>query len=286
MIDVEEIKKSGFFQEVKIKKGDYLFHEGDADDFLYIVEKGKIEVEKNTLLDGKTKKLAIIQEWWFIGEGSLCHSRNKEVSIFAQEDTSLLKIDAKNDFPQFVNMYPKESFSILKSIISITNSRLLRANREITANYEITNAINSLQRVDNETIFSLLESFRKILKCDFLFFFEKNTVIENYYTLRYDTRVPWKLQDIIVESERKNISLQDLKKEDISLWKYNSGELLGIGEEIFGYIVISNVEKGFWEEDEKILSSIANSFVGVIRQKELIEEEKNKKYIKNSRKKS
>jgi hypothetical protein len=51
----------------------------------------------------------------------------------------------------------------MKFIIAETNRRLLFANREITANYEIDKTINSLESIDMKSFFILLDKIRAIV---------------------------------------------------------------------------------------------------------------------------
>jgi Cyclic nucleotide-binding domain len=284
MIDFQTLQKSWFFETIELKKWSFLFREGDIDIYLYIIQQWEMSVEKDTLLDKKTKRLAIIWKESIIGEWTLCHSSPKEVSIIAVENTLLLRIDTKKSFPDFVKDYPRESFEILKSIIEITNSRLLRANREITSNYEVIQAINKLENEGIQGIFSLLDGFQKILTCDFLLFFENNTAVDNYCVLKYNSQEQWKLQDIIVEKKSMKLEISDIQREKIPLGKFQILETVGTPENILWYLVICNREKLYREEDHKILSSMAHSLLWIVRQKKFLEEEKNRIYIKKSRK--
>jgi len=83
----------------------------------------------------------------------LSHLKPKEVSIIAKRDTFLLGINGEKDFPNFFRKFPDIAFDIIKSIIDITNIRLLKANKQITSSFEINKIINSIDSIDMRTIF-------------------------------------------------------------------------------------------------------------------------------------
>ncbi len=155
-----------------------------------------------------------------IGEGSLSQVLPKEVCISAQRDTLLLRIHGKNMFPKFVEAFPKEAYTLLLHIIELTNTRLLRANREVTANYEISCAISEIQQINMKAIISLLATFQSIVQADEILYFEKNIVLDDYFKLKYHSQTAEKLQNTILKFENNTFSAETLKQENISLLQY------------------------------------------------------------------
>jgi hypothetical protein len=76
----------------------------------------------------------------------------------------------------------------LKYIIFLTNKRLLESNHLIAATYKITKEITKIEKITNKKIFELIDSLRDIIGVDYIIYLEKNLNIENYLTLKYDTR--------------------------------------------------------------------------------------------------
>jgi len=47
----------------------------------------------------------------------------------------------------------------------------------------------------------ILEKVKAILDVDYILYFEKNKVLENFLTLRYDSRTPNKMLDLTFEKK-------------------------------------------------------------------------------------
>jgi len=281
MISIEKLKSSGFFESITLKKGEILFQEGQIDTYLYIIEDGEISIEKNTTVtQWATKKLAKVSIGNIIWEWSISHSKPKEVTAIAQRETSLLRIEWQKKFLEFMNHSPECGFNILKTIIDISNTRVLRANRQILTNFEVNKIINTIEDINYKAIFDLLEHFKKFMEADTILFFESVPWVRNYIKLKYDSRSPEKIHENVINVEQNLLQKSDIEKEEISLEKASLIQNLSIWKTTYGYIVVMKWQHDFDDNDEKILSSICNSFVWIIRQKELQEEEKNKSYMK------
>jgi hypothetical protein len=113
----------------------------------------------------------------------------KEVRIRALEDTELVFIHAKTNFLKFLEQTPQEAFYLFSFIIAETNRRLITANRQIIANYEIDKTINELETIDTKSIFSLIDKIRSIIGCSYLLYLEKNPYVHDTVVLKYDTRL-------------------------------------------------------------------------------------------------
>jgi len=90
----------------------------------------------------------------------------------------------------FAVKYKQEAFSLLKYIIYLTNKRLTEANYLITSTYAISKEIIELNEITNKTIFSLIEKLKESIKINDIIYYEINPVMENYITMKYDTRIP------------------------------------------------------------------------------------------------
>jgi len=90
------------------------------------------------------------------------------------------------------------------------------------------------------------------------------------------------MQEDVIESVQDELSISDVESGNIKSGKHSVIEALTIGNTIYGYLIACREDKLFDENDEKILASICNNLVSVIRQKEIMQEEKDKKYLKSS----
>ena len=146
MLELEKIKSSGYFEEIIVHEWDIIFKEWETDNHLYIIYDGELIVEKSIhTLQNTFKVLGHLWVWNIFWEGSLSENEPKQVQIKANRKTILLRIEAKNEFKKFVTHFPDLWYGVLISVIHLTNSRLLRSNREITANYEVNIAISKIK---------------------------------------------------------------------------------------------------------------------------------------------
>lgn len=282
MLDLEKIKSSDFFTLQEIQAWETLLKEGDIDEYLYIIYSGELIVEKsiNTLQD-KFKVLSHLWPWDILWEASLRESHPKQVQIRASQNTRILKIHGKKDFPKFVSKHPQLWYDVLMSVISIANSRLTKANREVTANYEVSIAISKIKDFSASSIYKLLLIFESILEVDQIMYFEKNLVVDHYFKLKYNSLNKHSLQNSILKLEDDNISQEKLTEESIKVSPYIRSAKLSLGEINYGFLVVWKKDTDFTENEEKLLTNIASSLVWVIHQKKLIDDQKNKNYIKS-----
>lgn len=284
MIDLQKYKNNQYFKKISLKKDDILYSEWVIDNNLYFIEKWSVVVEKHSKLSKETTKmLSILGENDFVGEWSIKEdvSNPKEVQIRANEDTTLLYINWKTDLKKFIESSPADGYELMKYIIIKWNERLLSSNKEVTINYEINKAINSVDKIDLKNIFMLIDFIRLIIGCNYILYLENNEVYENILTLRYDSRGKWKLQDITIEIDGRPTK-QDLRKSKIYLWKYNIFVKLNIGKYNLGYLVFWNNVFPFQKELARVIESICTSITGLLRQRKIMIEERNKEYIKDN----
>lgn len=283
MIHLENIKSSGHFKQIELKTWDILFKEWDIDENLYVIYDGELSVQRSIeTKKWEHKELSRIWIWNIVGEAALSHSDPKEVQIVASRDTTLLKINWKTDFPKYVSAFPEDAYEVLVSVISIANSRLLRSNRQLTANYEVNVAISKIKDISITSIYKLLLVFQSILWVEQIIYFEKNRVMDTYYKLRYDSKNENAIQNKIIILENNSLDIEALKKEWIGLSKYLRTTELSLWEEKYWFLLIGRDVKDFHENEEQLLTNTAGSFVWIIHQKWLIDEARNKSYIKSA----
>lgn len=284
---VKILEESPLFEKKIINKWALLFDEWSTDNNIYIIKKWLLSVEKYTTTEKtQTKQLAILKTWDFLWEASLDKSsQKKEALIKALEKTEILSIDAKKDLKKFIEENPSIWFELLKHIITETNKRLLESNKLITSNHEIEKAISSLKEINSKGIFNLIDKIKSIVDVDYILYFEKHQVMEDFLTLKYDSRQPNKMQDKIFERSGYFLDLEelfincDIKQEDKIIINK-----LSIWNEVFWYLILWREKRGFTGSDKKIFTSLANSLAWVIKKLFTDKENKDKIYISEMKK--
>lgn len=107
-------------QRIFIPKGDYVFHEGDLSDRLYIVNGGSFKVYRYTS-DGKEQILYLLTEGDYFGELNLLKAEKSEFSAIALEDTHLCTLQ-KKDFDQLLLAHPSLYGKILEHAFERINT--------------------------------------------------------------------------------------------------------------------------------------------------------------------
>lgn len=278
MLDINKLKNSWFFKEVILEKWEVLFREWDFDENIYIVLAWELSVSKYTSqTKDEAKILAYLSTNDVFWEAALNSSNKKEVNIIANRKTILLSINAKQWLNEFWLKYQEDAINLLKYIIYLSNKRLSEANYLITASYKISKEILELQDINNKNIFLLIEKIKEIITVDHIMYYENSPVMENYIILKYDTRIKWKLLNEVKELTNNKLDLLDLKVDNyeihsqkLSIWKNN-----------LWYLVFLKKDYKFNESDKKVLVVAATSISWLIKQKQLLDEQRDKDYMNN-----
>ena len=116
--------------------------------------------------------------------------------------------------------HTKKWVDLLSSIIYISNKRLLEANFLITSSYKINKHISEINEFNNKNLFEILDELEKTINWKYVLYLEKNPVLENILILKYDSRKPNQMQDMVFEKKWYFIDLDmlfidcDIKKDD------------------------------------------------------------------------
>ena len=281
MLNIEFLENSWFFQIKTLEAWEVLFDEWDIDNNLYIIKEWELSIEKYTTTDRtETKILAKLWNSEIFWEWSLWDSAPKQVRIKATKKTTLLEIEAKNSFEEFLLKHTKKWVDLLSSIIYISNKRLLEANFLITSSYKINKHISEINEFNNKNLFEILDELEKTINWKYVLYLEKNPVLENILILKYDSRYKWKMQENIIDLWDGILDMDDLIKDWIKLSKHNLIEELKNRNEIIWYLIIWDDEKVFDEWQKKSIWAISVSIAWYIKQKQYFDENKNKEYAK------
>jgi len=259
------------FKEKNLIKWDILFDEWEMDKNIYIVVTWELKVEKYTTIKKEdTKLLNNLNEWEVFWEAALNNNLPKQVKITAKKDTQLLYIDAKEWVAELFEKKPKQWLALLKYIIFLSNQRLLKSNYLLTTSYKINSEIQNLEKISNKEIFILIDELKDITDVEYILYYEHNNIIEDYLSFRYDTREKWKIHSKVIEVKDFHIIEKDTFtfKQSLSIWSAN-----------MWYLVFCRNDKDFDDNDKKALTNSSTAIAGVIKQKQLIDEQKNMEYI-------
>ena len=275
MFDIKNILWNKYFKSKSLKTWEILFDEWEIDKNIYVVEKGKVKVEKYFSSEKKEKKLlAVLWKNSIFWEGSIFNNHPKEVVISAIWETKLYFIKSK-DFRNFIKENTEIAVDFLSQIINLSNKRLLEANFLLTSNYKISKMISEEIEFSNKNLFDIIDEFCSIIKAKYIIYVEINQVLENYATVSYDSRIQWKLLGKVVELKNSKIDLENLK--EFEVWEKNMVLELKNGNKIIWFFIIWEDEKvEFSESQKKSINSIWVLLAGFIKQKQYFQNEKNK----------
>lgn len=279
MLDINLFKNSWFFETRTLKVWEYLFKEWENDDNIYIIVTWELIIEKFTTKNrNETKNLALLGKNEVFWEASLSNNLPKQVSVKAKKMTQVIYINAIEWLDNFSKKFQKEAMWLLKYVIFLWNNRLNKSNSLITSSHEISKEIIKIDTFNSKTIFELIDTIKDIIDVSEIIYLEKNPVMDEYLTLKYKTSKKWILQDDVVKITDNKLYLLELKHS----WKYNYMQDIIIGSKHYWYLIFLRENNDFSQNEIKIISSLSLSFWWLLKQKELIDEQKNKDYIKNS----
>ncbi|MDP1853549.1 MAG: cyclic nucleotide-binding domain-containing protein, partial [Candidatus Omnitrophota bacterium] len=124
--ELEKLAK--VIKEVSLKKGEFLFKEGEDTKGIYMIRSGKIEINKVTP-DGWKQTLAVLSTGSFFGELSIIEKRKHEANAVAIENTELLKLP-KEEFEKLEKEDVVLASQILKKLVFVMTKNLRRMNEK------------------------------------------------------------------------------------------------------------------------------------------------------------
>ena len=100
---------------VDIQAGEILFSEGDAGDSAYVIEKGQLEITKQSEKGGEDVLLAVVGPGDVIGEMALLDEAPRMASAIAKTDVRLLSI-SQEQLDELLNSSPSATRALLYTI--------------------------------------------------------------------------------------------------------------------------------------------------------------------------
>ncbi len=130
--DVQVLRKiNELFIERKARKGDRIIKEGEVGDELYIIKKGRVRVEKNTLQNEPYTVVELTADQnVFFGEIGLLLHDTRSATVVA-EDNSTFLVTNRNKFLKFGDREPLVAMKITRQIAQILAKRLQKTNQDV-----------------------------------------------------------------------------------------------------------------------------------------------------------
>ena len=98
---------------VHVKQGEYLFKEGDEADYMYLIHKGKVLINK--MVKAVEEKIQVLEEGEFVGEMAIIDSMPRSANAVALEDCELIKMN-KDSFENNIRNNPQMSFTFIQTL--------------------------------------------------------------------------------------------------------------------------------------------------------------------------
>lgn len=117
--------------KISIPAGKTIFKEGELNNAMYIIIKGKVEIFFT--INKNVTRLAIMKEGDFFGEMALFSARPRSASAKTLSDTDLAVIESKQQLENFLLKNPKFSakmVSIMADRLAKTNDLLIESMEE------------------------------------------------------------------------------------------------------------------------------------------------------------
>lgn len=145
--DESKIEKiAEILEHRQIKKGEYIFKQGDNGEELFILISGTVRVCKNTKTDEEYTIVDLKSEWnVFFGEIALMDNDERSASILVLEDCDVLVME-KEKFEALGNQYPEICLPITRVIIKRICKNLRNVNNDVILLFDaLVNEIESAQ---------------------------------------------------------------------------------------------------------------------------------------------
>jgi CRP-like cAMP-binding protein len=138
-------------KEERFMKGQYIVHEGDPADAMYIIISGEVEMRKViSRKPEKFKTLSILENGDIFGEMALFGYEIRSADVFVRNDSILWKLDY-SELLDIVTRAPIDGVKILQAIIQVLAFRIKSMNNELAALYELNRLLPKLDNLEDLT---------------------------------------------------------------------------------------------------------------------------------------
>lgn len=289
---------ASLLKEEKVVKGEYIIHEGDYSNTLYILRSGEVEVRKviNRESD-KYKTLAILEEGDIFGEMAVFGGEFRSADVIAREDSILWRMDY-SDFFNVIEADAVSGVKLLHVIITILIARIKSLNMELATLYEIGRVvpeIDDLQRLIGVVFEQVMKDIEPA-KMGFIAIWNKfNDEFDIYHSLntgkmhsieKSDPLSIWLLDNrapLLVKDTAKNSAFVP-KSWDYSVRSFIASPFIH-DNEVLGFIFLGNPHRknAFSYSHLILLSAVCNQLAARLKDIERKTEDAYKKRLAQAR---
>lgn len=266
-----------FFEKEKVKKIYLKKWENIAkptlEKWFFIIKSWILSIKKST--NWIEKNLWMLHLWdffWIFWE-----YQNEIISCFSESEIYFFEdeLEFNNFIKKDINLW----LELVYYINNILKTQLLNSKKIISINYEIQQIISQIKQINIKSILETIEKIKQLVWVDYIIYLEKHPVLDNFLTLKYDSRFKNKMFDLVFEKKDNFLDLQEVfQKANINQNDFLWVNKLNIWGEIYWYLIFWNQKTNFEEIDKKIFSSIASNLAWIIKKFLSDKDEKNKQY--------
>ena len=111
--------------ERRVKSGDYIFREGDAENCTYVILRGRVKIQKSNVI------IAVLKDGYHFGEMALVDNELRSADAVALKDTWLIEIP-RAQFFELMRKNPALAVKLLWSFVKALTVRLRRTNTQLS----------------------------------------------------------------------------------------------------------------------------------------------------------
>lgn len=106
-----DFNESEFLEVVKkvrareLKKGEYVFYQGDPGDSIFVIAEGEVEISGRAK-DGSGVTVAVLKDGAIFGEFGFFHNSRRTMDVFASADSTVLEL-TKADLDEIIPKHPR-----------------------------------------------------------------------------------------------------------------------------------------------------------------------------------
>lgn len=135
-LDPEEIAEVAKICEMQsLQWGDFVFHEGDDGDRLYLIAKGAVRISRNVPGTGE-EAITVLKKGACFGEMAVLDPSTRSTDAIVDSRCDLITI-ARADFERLLTANHTLGYKVLRSIIRLLSSRLRTTNDHLKSIFVI-----------------------------------------------------------------------------------------------------------------------------------------------------
>ena len=119
---------SGIMRSRELTDGEIIFHEGDTDEMLWMLNSGRLAVTRD-VGGGEHVNLHVMQVGSLVGEMAFVDGRPHSATVRALGDARVFEL-SRADFESQIEAHPMLVYKVMRSIIRVVHDTLMRMNQQ------------------------------------------------------------------------------------------------------------------------------------------------------------